>query len=365
MILPGSPLVTLLLVILTLLCGGLWANSLKLAGSKWRFELFYYDFTIGAVIAAALVALTFGSMGLDGFTVLDDLHLAGKRQDAFALAAGGIFNLGNILIVAALSLTGLSVAFPIGLGIALIVSALLGHFLHPGGSALLLYAGCASLLAAVVFDVMSWKKFRAMKAAEAQAAAAAAALTADAAVPAKKGKKSSRRRQTTRKGFFLAVFGGIAMGLYAPLVGMAQEGENGVGPYTAGFLFTLGIAFSTFVYNLFFMNLPVQGNAVELREFFQGKPKQHLSGIAGGMIWFVGLISALVAARAEPANAVSPALSAGMAYGAPLIAALCGVLLWKEYDGADNNVRLFLGAMFFLLLVGVAVVAIAPVFGVH
>ena len=252
MILPGSSLLTLILLILGLLCWGSWANTLKMAAPKWRFELFYYDFAIGAFAATTIAAFTFGTLGLDGFTVLDDLSLAGKRQDAFALAGGAIFNLGNLLLVAAISLSGLSVALPVGLGVALIVGSFVSRFSNPAGSAMMLYVGCASVLAAIVFDIVAFGKHRAIKAAEAQAAAAA--LAAEQATEGKTApqsrKKSSRKKQSTRKSVLLAVLGGILLGTFAPLIGMAKEGENGVGPYTVAFLIGVAIAFSTFAYNL-------------------------------------------------------------------------------------------------------------------
>ena len=127
MILPGSYLFSLILLALSLLCWGSWANTLKMAGPKWRFELYCYDFAIGLVAAALLISFTFGSLGLDGFTVVDDLRLAGKRQDAFALVAGGIFTLGNMLLIAVISLAGMSVALPVGLGSALIFGAILNR----------------------------------------------------------------------------------------------------------------------------------------------------------------------------------------------------------------------------------------------
>jgi len=366
MILPGSSLFTLILLILGLLCWGSWANTLKMAAPKWRFELFYYDFAIGAFAATVIAAFTFGSLGLDGFTVLDDLSLAGKRQDAFALAAGAIFNLGNLLLVAAISLSGLSVALPVGLGVALMVGSIAGRFTNPSGSALMLWVGCASVLAAVVFDIVAWQKHRAIKAAEAQATAAALAAEQTAeGKTAPKGKKPSRKRQSVRKSVFLAVLAGILLGSFYPLLGMAQEGENGIGPYTAAFLFGLAVAFSTFAYNLFFMNLPVQGKPVEVSEFFAGAPKQHLTGILGGAIWAVGTVAVLVAGKTEATASVAPALASALGYSVPLVGAAWGLVVWKEYSGAENSIKMLLAAMFVLFAVGIAMVSLAPGFGVH
>jgi glucose uptake protein len=369
MILPGSPLFTVILLAITLLCWGSWANSLKISGPKWRWELFYYDFAIGAVIAAVIAAFTFGSMGLDGFTVLDDIKLAGKRQDAFALVAGAIFNLGNLLIVASMSMAGISVALPIGMGVALIVSSLLAHFLHPGGNLLLMLAGCAAILAAVVLDGVAWRKYRAARAADAQAAAAALAAehssaglekaTAGKTSPQVRRKSGSKRRATTSKAIFLAVLGGILSGVFFPLMTLSQDGENGLGPYTATLLFVLGMAFSTFVYNLFFMNLPLQGAAIEIREYFNGKAKNHLAGIVGGMVWCAGTFTNFVAARAEGPAAPPAILGAALVSGAPVIAAVWGMVVWKEFGDAENSIRILFVAMLVLLTIGIAVISLA------
>lgn len=366
MILPGSSLYTLLLLILSLVCWGSWANTLKMSPPKWRFELFYYDFAIGAMLATTLAAFTFGTLGLDGFTVLDDLSLAGKRQDAFAFLAGCVFNLGNLLLVASISLAGMSVAFPVALGVALIVASIAGSFAHPGVNSAMLYSGCFSVLAALVCEVVAWKKHRAIRAAEAHAAAALAAEQAVPARTAAQGKtKKTKRKPTSNKSLVLAALAGILLGLFVSLLGSAEEGENGVGPYTAAFLFGLAIVFSTIAYNLFFMNLPVQGKPVEVSEFFKANPKQHLYGIAGGLIWGVGAVAAFVAGKAEPTVAVAPALASALGYAVPLLGAAWGLALWKEFAESENSIKILLGTTFVLFAAGIAVVSLAPLYGVR
>ena len=110
MILPTTYLAALLLSILTMICWGSWANTQKFSG-KWRFELFYYDYALGLLITATILAFTFGTFGSE-LSFMDNMAIAGKKQMAFALAAGVIFNLANMLLVAAIAVAGLSVAFP-------------------------------------------------------------------------------------------------------------------------------------------------------------------------------------------------------------------------------------------------------------
>src|SRR5689334_14334380 len=169
MILPGSYFYTIIVLILSMLCWGSWANTFKLTGGKWRFELFYYDFAAGVLLASIIAAFTFGTLGWDGFSFLDDLHNAGKRQDLFALVAGGIFNLANMLLVAAIAVAGMSVAFPVGIGLALIIGVIWSFMLHPVGNPLLLSGGCVAIVAAIIFDAMAYR----LHAARPQAAVAA------------------------------------------------------------------------------------------------------------------------------------------------------------------------------------------------
>jgi glucose uptake protein len=360
MILPGSYLLALILAIVCIVCWSSWANTFRIAGPKWRFELFYFDFAIGMVIAAGLAAVTFGMLGIDGFTVLDDVSLAGKRQEVMAILAGFAFNLGNIMIVAAMSIAGMSMAFPVGISMALISAGAIDYALHRTASPLLLAAGSITLAAAAVFDALAWRRNAALKAHEAQATAAT--LPAQAAAPKTgKTKKTSKKRAASGRAIVLAVAGGLAMGFFYPVLRLSQEAENGVGPYTAAFMFSLGVAFSTFVYNLFFMNIPVQGSPVEFGEYFQGRAKQHLWGIVGGAAVSAGLVANLVASRA-PANVqISPALGLVVCQAAPALNAVWGIAVWKEFAGADNSVRLMLGGMFLALVLGTGTLALAQV----
>lgn len=363
MTLPGSYVYTLLLLIVSMLCWGSWANTFKVAG-KWRFELFYFDFAVGVFIVALITSFTFGMLGIDGFSVMDDLSLAGKRQDMFAFAAGCIFNLANMLLMGAIAVAGMSVAFPIGIGLALIIGVIISYFIHPVGNPILLGCGCLAILGAIVLDAKAWSAYSANKVRRAAdaAAVAAAAAAADPGAKTVVKKKKSAKSAATGKGIALAVAGGVLMGLFYPIVELAKEGENGLGPYTIGLLFALGVLLSTFVLNLFFMNLPVQGQPIEFSEYFKGKPNQHLLGVLGGGLWFVGAISNFVAARAEGPALVGPAASYAMGQGATLISALWGLFVWKEFADAEPNVRMLLGVMLILFVAGLTAVSLAPVY---
>jgi glucose uptake protein len=349
MILPASYLFTVILLILSLLCWGSWANTLKLAG-KWRYELYCFDFAAGAFLIAAIAAMTFGSLGWDGFSFLDDIRNSGKRQELFAFLGGSAFNLGNMLLLAAVSIAGLSVAFPVGLGTALIVSVIWLYFGHPGGNPAFLALGSLAVSCAVVLTILAYRS---------RTAAAAAAARKQTATPVK-GKPV--RSVSSSRAILLAVAGGLMLGCAPQLVDAARETENGLGPYAILFIFTAAIVASTFVFSLFFMNLPVQGQPVDFGEYFKGSARQHGLGVLGGVLFSVGTLASLIAFRAEGVAHASPAISYAIEYGAPVVSALWGLIVWKEFAGANSKDKTFMFVMLVLFAAGIAAVAAAPQF---
>ena len=345
MMIPTTYAVALLLTILTMLCWGSWANTFKLAG-KWRFELFYYDYSLGVLIAAIVAAFTFGSMG-DGLSFSDNLAIAGKRNMAFGLAAGAVFNLANMLLVAAISVSGLAVAFPIGIGLALVVGVIWNYALNPQGNPWLLASGVAIVMLAIVFDALAYKAHARQKAREAAAG---------------KRKPSSKRAW---KGIILSLVSGALMGSFYPLVeigkGAGIEGA-GLGAYAIAFLFAIGVFLSTFVFNLYFLNLPVEGEPISMLAYFQGKLKQHLLGIFGGIVWCAGAIANFVAASTPKEVQVGPAISYAIGQGATLVSALWGLLVWREFAGGGPRVKLYLGLMIAFFVIGLALLSLAPLY---
>ncbi len=340
MILPGSHAAVLILLIIGMLGWGLWANMFKAAGNSWRFELFYFDFAIGVLLLAVVLALTIGSLGFDGFSLMDDLRLAGKREDAAGLAAGVIFNLGNMLLMGAVSVAGMAVAFPVAMGTALIVAGLWNFSLHAGGNATFLFAGLAAVAAAIVFDVLAFN----------------ASTSAKIKAEIEEGRKPKKSR-AGRKGVLLGIAGGLFLGSFAPLIHFGRAGENGLGPYSIGALFSIGVLFSTFVYNLFFMNLPVDGEPLDIALYFRVKLKRHLLGILAGVLWYAGMIATLIGGRVEGSAAVSEPLGYGLAQGGIVIAALCGIFLWREMEDGGGGVKARLGLMLVLLVAGIGLSA--------
>jgi glucose uptake protein len=343
MLLPSSHLAALVVLTLSLLCWGLWANTFKSAG-KWRFELYYFDFAVGAFIVALIAALTFGTLGFDGFSFTDDLLHASKKQDVEALIAGGVFNLGNMLLLAAIALSGMSIAFPLALGVALITGTFFAFAFRPAGNAALLFSGAAIVVAAIVTAIYAYRYYK--------------LSLIDELV--RTGQLKSTRKQVSMKGVVIALVSGIFLGSFLPLLERSQAGDAGLGPYGAAFIFTVGIVLSTFFYNLFFMNLPVAGIPLEIMDYFKSTPHQHLMGLAGGALWLSGMLLGLVAAHGEGPTAIRASVIFGTTQASTVVAALCGLAIWKEFAGSDMRVRALLVVTIALFVCGLAMIAVAP-----
>ena len=363
MILPTTYLAALLLSVFTMLCWGSWANTQKLAGSKWRFELFYFDYSIGVVLCAVAVCFTFGSMDQREITFLDSLAGIALRKVAWALAGGVIFNVANILLVAAIAISGMSVAFPIAIGLALIIGVVWNYFLSPQGNPAMLFGGVLFVGLAIVVDAIAYRVAHASKRYSADEALATAITPAD---PSKryakpKQKKRSGALSVATKGIIISLFSGGLMGAFYPLVQISMSDEGlALSAYTAGFFFSFGVLLSTIVIIPVLMNFPIHGQPVEFAAYFGGARKDHILGVLGGLIWFAGTIANLLASAAPKSANVGPAVSYALGQGATLISAFWGLFVWREFRDAPSQTRLLLWAMIVLFLLGLTLISLAP-----
>jgi len=345
MILPQTYPATMLVMILSLVCLGVWVSAFKLTG-KYRFELFYFDFAFGLLLTAVILAFTVGNLGYDGFNFLDDLQHTGKRQWLYCFIAGMIFNLANLLLVAAVSVAGTVLAFPVGMGVGLIVSTGLAFAMSRTGNGTMILLGSALVLASALANSMSYRMLAVQRHEE----------------QARAGKARSTRRPSAAKGIVLSVVSGLLIGSFFPLLDKARQGEVGMGPYAIGSLFALGVFFSTFVLNIFFINLPVEGDPAELSLYFAATPAQHGWGLAGGMIWCLGTIAGLVVVATPVSPEGSPEVRALLAQAAPLLTALVGIFVWRELKGSDIRVRALTLMMVVLYGCGVVLLSVAPLY---
>jgi glucose uptake protein len=314
--------------VVTMICWGSWANTQKLASKAWRFQLFYWDYAIGVFLLSLLLAFTLGSSGAGGRGFLADLAQAEGKWLGSAMLGGAIFNLSNILLVAAIDIAGMAVAFPVGVGLALLIGIVTTYAARPEGNVPLLALGVGCVALAIVLDALAYRRL------------AAAGRTA------------------STKGIVLSVVAGVLMGFFysfvAQSIGSIDAGQGlepgKLSPYTAIVAFSAGLLVSNLVWNSIVMARPFSGEPVTYRDYFEkGTTRLHLIGILGGVIWNIGMSFSIIAS-----TAAGPALSYGLGQGATLVGAIWGVFIWKEFKGAPGTGRL-LAAMFVLYLIGLAV----------
>jgi len=316
--------------VITMLCWGSWANTQKLAKKEWRFELFYWDYAIGVLLISAVLALTLGSFGSQGRGFLADLGQADSGSLISAFIGGIVFNAANILLVAAIDIAGLAVAFPVGIGLALVLGVVINYIGAPLGNPALLFSGVALVVVAILLDAAAYRRL----------AGAGAGVS--------------------RKGLLLSVACGILMGFFYRFVADSMSSnfsnlEAGkMGPYAAVFIFAIGLLASNFVFNTFLMKRPFTGTPVSAADYFRGELSTHSIGVLGGVIWGVGMSFSIIAS-----GQAGFAISYGLGQGATMVAAFWGVFIWKEFKEAKPGTGKFIALMFACFIVGLALIILA------
>lgn len=321
-----------MLCVVTMLCWGSWGNTQKLVGKTWRFELFYWDYVLGLVIFALLAGFTMGSLGGGPWSFVENLKTSSASQWIWPFLGGIVFNASNILLSAAIAVAGMSVAFPVGVGLALVGGTVANWFVDGKGNPWLIWTGLAIIVASIVCNALAFK----------------------AKQNATGGASDS---SSVKKGLLLAVCAGLLMSWFSPLVnrvvdmGFANPAPAGgkMTPYAAFFVFTLGVLASNFVFNTIMMKKPVSGDPLKGSEWFKGGMLVHLDGILGGCIWATGTLLSFVTAGTAGA-----AISYALGQGATLVSALWGILVWKEFAGAPKKSSMMNFAMIVLFVIGLA-----------
>jgi glucose uptake protein len=334
MIIINNYFVAVSLCVLSMICWGSWANTQKMAAKTWRFELFYWDLTIGLLLFAVLAAFTAGSFGSGGRTFLEDLKIADGTSILFAMLGGVIWNLGNLLLVAAIAVAGLAVGFPIGGGIAWVFGILVNYLLvmlDPEkkfeGNSYILFLGVGVIIAAIILSMFAYRRL------------------------------ATGQKKPPLKGILLSVFAGLLIAFFYGLVVKSLDntfvagGTGTLTPYTAVFFFSAGIFVSTFFFNPVFMARPVSGEPVKIKEYWKGSFGTHFTGVLGGLIWMLGMVVSFMAV-----GAANPAIAYALSNAAPVVAILWGLFVWKEFRGAPKGTNTLLLLMFICYLIGLALI---------
>ncbi len=327
--------------IITMLCWGSWANTQKLAQKTWRFELFYWDYVIGILVFSVLSAFTLGSFGNEGRSFADDLKQADIGNIFSAFIGGIIFNAANILFSAAIAVAGMAVAFPVGIGIALVLGVILNYAIAQKGDPVFLFIGVALIIVAILLNAAAYGKANKSQQAE----------------------KNISSKDGIQKGILLSVVAGILMSFFYRFIAASMDLENfqsaaagKMTPYTAVFIFSVGIFVSNFLFNTLLMRKPITGSPVNYKDYFKGSFKTHFVGILGGLIWGLGNSFNLIAA-----GKAGPAISYGLGQGATLVAACWGVFIWKEFKHAPKSANALLTAMFLFFILGIGLIIYAGI----
>lgn len=317
--------------IITMLCWGSWANTQKLAEKTWRFELFYWDYVIGIVLFSIISAFTLGSMGEQGRSFMDDLQQASSSNIGSAFLGGIIFNAANILFSAAIALAGMAVAFPIAIGLALVLGVIVNYAASQKGDPTYLFLGVALVMIAIIINAIAYRRI------------------------------SNANQKVSTKGIVISLIAGVLMSFFYRFIAASMDLDNfeqpAIGkmtPYTAVFIFSLGILASNFIFNTILMKKPFEGASVSYADYFKGKFKTHMVGVLGGLIWGIGNSFNLIAAGKAGA-----AISYGLGQGATLIAAMWGVFIWKEFKQSPAGTDGFVTAMFLFFIVGLGLIIYA------
>lgn len=324
--------VAILCCVVAMICWGSWQNTRNLASNKWRFELYYWDFVAGILITSLISAITIGSMGNEGRTFAADVVQAEWKFLGSAALGGAIWNLGTLLLVAAISVAGMSVAFPIGGGIGWLLGIAINYDPALVKNPYLLFTGMAAIILAIFISMLAYQKL------------------------------AAGQKKRTAKGFFLSLSAGLLIALFYKFVAFSlaayEPAPTGIvleagklSPYTAVFFFSVGAFVSTFIFNPVMMKKPVDGPPVSIRDYQNGSRRDHFWGIAGGAIWCIGNIVSFMAA-----SSASPAISYGLSNAAPVVAALWGIFVWKEFKDAPAGTSWLLGLMFLFYLIGLTLI---------
>ena len=341
--------------VVTMFCWGSWANTQKLVNKKWRYELFYWDYVIGVLATSLIFAYTMGSRGEFGRNFILDLSQAEVSSLGWAFAGGVVFNIANILLVSAIDIAGMSVAFPVGIGLALVLGVIWNFLAAPNasGNPALLFLGVGLVAVAIVLSALSYKKRD--------------AANADPNAP----------KKPIGKGLALSLLCGVLMSLFyffvakslAPVVTGAAQGQTfevtltnlkvpgatlelgKLTPYTANVLFALGVLASNCIVMPILMRFPISGEPVKMGAYMQGSIGDHFWGWVGGAVWAVGMTLNVIAS-----GVASAAVAYGLGQGATLMSAIWGVFIWREFKGAPKGVSKILAAMFLFFVVGLGLI---------
>lgn len=336
MLLPTSELAVLLILALSVVAWGSWTSMFNVA-KKWRFELFYYDFALGFALAAVLAAFTLGSWDSSDLTFQDNFLLAGRRSMVWVAGAGILLGIADLFLLAGATVSGTGVAFMLAFGVLVAINTVWELSVNTRLNLVLASSGAAMALVAVVLAALAYRWRLSDEEHEEEVA-----LRTDP-----RAKKNVPPKPSTRSGPVLAVLAGIVLALFLRTLGNGITEDGGVGPYGALLLLSVGVVGTTIVFVPFFLYFPLRGGALQVRHYFKGNRKHHLLGLCGGALGGTAMLTLMMAKSAAAAVQPGPVPEYLLSYGAPVVAGIWGMFVWREFAGAVFRVNV----MFFVSVV--------------
>lgn len=316
----------ILLCVLTMIGWGSWANTQKLAGKeRWPFELFYWDYAIGVALTGFLFCVTLGAFGSVGMPAFANLQTASGAAEWRAIGSGALFNLANILLVAAIDSAGMAVAFPVGIGLALVIGTAASYVQQPKGNLVLIACGVVLIIVAMIVSALAHRRV------------------------------AGGGERRTGSGLIFAIVAGLLMGFFYPqLMRSISPDFNSqsirpgmLTPYSALLFFGIGVLISSLPFNAWFM----RSRGSRFSDYFHARAGLHVPGILGGIIWMIALGLNVVAS-----GVAGPAISYALGQGATLIAALWGVFVWREFQNAPAGTNRLVAAMLAAYALGIVLI---------
>ncbi len=329
----NQPALAFGLCLLTMLCWGSWTNAQKFVTQSAPLYVFYRDYVYGILLAALVLAFTLGSFGEQGRSVMKDIRQAELTMILLALAAGIVFNVGNMLLTVGISIAGISIAMPVGTGLSLAIGLVVNYLAEPKGSVLLLAIGGGAILGAMIFSALAYQS--------------------------KQDNDDPKGDSGGNRGIWIALGGGLVAGFFFRLISSSLvkdlgQPERGVlTPYTAFALFAIGLTISGPLVEYLVRRFALPDKDDQLTYQQTGR-REHLAGLAGGLLWGVGMLALLIGSKQA-----GDAVSYGLSQGATIVSVFWGVFLWNEFKGAPPKASRYLWFMGIAYLAGLVLISLA------
>jgi glucose uptake protein len=337
---PNSSVAVWLMAVISVILWAFWPTLVKRMSARLRWELFYFDFAFSALLITGIAGLTLGTLNVE-IPFRDNIAIVGYRQLAYAIIAGSVFNLGNMMLVGGISLAGMTVAGILSGSIALILATIIGYFTATGGASGVQFAGV--IIAAGLFLLTARSYDRAL-------------MLRHRDLMHKTPMRKKVEAPSAGVGIAFCIISGVGLGSFHTFIDWARVADLSMTAYPIAFFFALGIFLSTLVFNLYFMNLPVQGDPLSPLDYFRIPAGAHLSGILSGLVFGLGLVAFLLAAEANGAIAVPRGVILAILPASAALMALQGRRGWHEFDDATYRTQTVLLVSSLALLLAAATV---------